>query len=166
MSRCGYPQVPPKDGAFSNLATSGLVTACHVAARTLIAATEEVLRCPTEIVTLTEQAGASATYTLKPNASNTIFRFASPLTQNKTLTMLVDTSASQLGDEMIWMMVNGIQPVGDSSKITIHLGPTLFFAACGSKTENMFIPSGTPSRRIAQYWVFDGAFWVYTGDNC
>ena len=155
--------VPRKDGAFSNLSTNGLITACNVATRSLVAATEEVQRIQTDVVTLTEQAGVVGNYTLTPNASKTIYRFNAPLSQNSTINFSVNTSHSQVGDEMVWFMVNSIQPL---QNMTINLGLNLLLEKCGNLSSNIQLYGGNPSRRLAQYWIFDGTFWLYTGDNC
>lgn len=118
------------------------------------------------VVTLTEQDDINATYTLSPIVSTTTYYvFSSPLQYNTPVNVAVDNiNSSHIGDIMVLLFAGDETHINNDGSISIYFSSDFYYYACGSRSDNYTLESeGT---RSAQYFTFDGTYWVNSYDNC
>ncbi len=171
-ANCFQPEGPPRDSGYTNISATNLV-ACNVATRSYVNA-----KFGSNIVILTEEPLATATYFLAPAGRRTIFRFDAPLTTNTTMNFEVDSSQSQIGDQMVWLFQNDIFPFTTIEMNLPNPGSTppgpFYFTKCSSLSSSGTIRAATTPTdpfvsapgREALYFTYDGEIWVSSFENC
>ena len=147
-----------RDNSFTNLSVSQILTSVRTVTGSLISGIVETV-IPPQIIILVEIPTATATYSLAPSHSSTIYRFHAPLQTNTGIHFDIDSSGSTIGDEMTFLFKSDI--ISDTTLFVPS--PPFYVTQCGGLiTDTTMNANG----RIALTLMFDGDMWIYTGDNC
>lgn len=153
MTSCPTNGLIPRDQRFSNLSIQRKTVSQSVTTTDLRVLDRN------HVVTWIEQPGISGTYLIAPFEKYTVFRFSQPIQQNQNLYFTVDSSQSQIGDQIVFLFRSARSGVTNVYIPT----PPFYLTACGGHVVTIGIPA---NGRMAQTFIFDGSEWVYTGDNC
>lgn len=134
-----------KDRAFSNLTAIKTITVPFSFTN------PTPLPPPPVVVDVTEIDTSTAAYSFAPSARKTVYK-CSPLHVNTTMNMSVDSSNSQLGDVMVWLIFND-----KVSSANVSLSSDFFVV------EGVGVPSNV---KVADYWIFNGTKWGFTIEHC
>lgn len=182
---CRQDYRPPQDASFSHVEAN--LRGCNFAQLQLRISDLETLltglvadfetrlsQLETQVTTLQEQTfravinlapltSPTTSYSLSPQHVATVYVIPPYTTDNAPvdLSFVIDNTGAQVGDEIILLFTNDAT-VG--SGITLNVPqPTFYVAKCGEPVTSFTLPV---SKKLAQYLVYNGISWVYTGDNC
>lgn len=93
-----------------------------------------------------------------PNSLISIYKFNEPIQNNTNIYFTIDSKNSKIGDQLVLMASR------NTNDVIIHFPSNVYYTQC--RRRQLSVTLTTNYNRLAQYFIYDGEYWVFSGDNC